>query len=402
MQLMGGELAQLEPVLALVPFFVQNQRRNALFLQLVVAARQHVDIVALDLGAAVDVEGVVNIGLLGEGLHRRGLHPEAERDGMIGVYAVRRVGRPGFGLAVQQTQAQNQLLAVPHQFDGLLRILRLPAAVALRVPAQPTLLIAQPQQRLEGHGRILRGDGPAGGHGAHGPLGSVRQRENAVREHMEQRGRLRPQGNFQPQPVQPEPHGLGVRHAEDLRHRPAPGHQLQVDVHAAVVADAGAGIHNKAFGLFRAAYDDFLVAAPLNKALGLVFGVVFIPAGRLAVLHGHNPHRRGQQLHALRTNGAEHSVRAYGIVPANDVNRMFVVLTFRPQRQKRLRNLHPAFSFFFLAFYGESVHPKVQRFGQGVFFIRSANQLLVGEVVGNARLFGVQAAVQLKPQIGDR
>ena len=205
---------------------------------------------------------------------------------------------------------------------------------------------------------------------------------------MKQRDSFCPQGNFQPQPVQPEPHGLGVRHAEDLRHRPAPGHQLQVDVHAAVVADAGAGIHNKAFGLFRAAYDDFLVAAPLNKALGLVFGVVFIPAGRLAVLHGHDPHRRGQQLHTLRTNGAEHSVRAYGIVPANDVNRMFVVLTFRPQRQKRLRNFH-GHSPFGKAFGKSSVHPKIQRFGQRVFFIRRPKQRFVLRVVGNALLFSV-------------
>ena len=143
-QLAGGKFAQLEPVLALVPFFVQDERGNALFLQLVIASRQHVDVVSLDLGPAVDMERIVNVRLFGEGLYRRGLQAEAEGHGLIGVHAVRRVSRPCFGLAVQQTDAQDQLFAVPYQLHDPVRVFRLPVSAVFRIPAKAPFLIAQP------------------------------------------------------------------------------------------------------------------------------------------------------------------------------------------------------------------------------------------------------------------
>ena len=205
---------------------------------------------------------------------------------------------------------------------------------------------------------------------------------------MKQRDSFCPQRNFQPQPIQLEQRRPGFRHAEDLRHCSSPGHPFQVDIYAAIIANSRAAIHNKTVGLLRAAHDDFFVIPPLNEALGLVFGVVVIPAGRLPVLHGHNPHRRGQQFHPLRTNGTKHSVRADGIVSSDHMNCVLVVPTFRPHRQKRLRNFH-GHSPLGKGSGKASVHPKIQRFGQRVFFIRRPKQCFVLRVIGNALLFGV-------------
>ena len=243
-------------------------------------------------------------------------------------------------MAVEQSDAQNQRVAIADKLHRVGVRDRLPVSVALGEPTESVLLVAEPEKRLERHCRRLLRDLSAHRHIGVWAFSAVGKPHRAVRIACEERHRVGAQRNLKPEFIELEERRFCLGDSEDLRDRFAAGHQLEVDVDTAIVVDLIAGVDYKTIRLLRAADDYLLVGTALNEALGLVLGVIHVPVRRFAVFDRDNAHRSGEKLDSLRLYRGDHSVSADRVIAPYDVDGVLEPICLGSERDEWLRYFH--------------------------------------------------------------
>ena len=98
--LLFRKFGEVKPVLRFVPLLMQDQRGHTHLLELIKAifGRKKINIVTLDLDAAIEVEGVADIGVFGKRLDGGCVEAEVEIDGAVGQHAACRIAIPFGGV----------------------------------------------------------------------------------------------------------------------------------------------------------------------------------------------------------------------------------------------------------------------------------------------------------------